>query len=83
MGGKHLDDIDLAERCFLKAIERARNNDAKSYELRAVNSLYRLWSKQGKRRDAQRILAEVYGWFAEGKHTPDLVDARVGMASPP
>jgi len=73
---KNTNDIELAERCFLTAIERARSNDAKSYELRAAMSLHRLWSKQGKRSEAARILARVYGGFTEGFNTPDLVDAR-------
>jgi hypothetical protein len=75
-GRKRTEDIDLAERCFLTAIERARDNDAKSYELRAAMSLYRLSSRTGKRAEARRILADVYGWFSEGFNTPDLVEAR-------
>ena len=75
-GRKRTDAIEMAERSFLTAIERARNNHARSFELRAVISLYRLWSKQGKRPEARRILAEVYDWFTEGKDTLDLVEAR-------
>jgi tetratricopeptide (TPR) repeat protein len=73
---KHTGDIDLAERCFLTAIERARSSDAKSLELRAAISLYRLRSKQGNGEESRRILADAYDWFTEGKDTPDLADAR-------
>jgi hypothetical protein len=50
-----------AEACFQKAIEIARRQQAKSFELRAVMSLSRLWQQQGKTQRARRLLAEVYG----------------------
>jgi class 3 adenylate cyclase/predicted ATPase len=65
-----------AEACFLKAIEIARRQQAKSLELRAVMSLSRLWQRQGKREEAQQMLAEVYGWFTEGFDTKDLQEAK-------
>ena len=65
-----------AEACFLKAIEVARRQQAKSWELRAATSLARLWWTQGKALEARGLLAPVYGWFTEGFDTPDLVDAR-------
>jgi len=65
-----------AETCFLKAIETARKQQAKSLELRAVTSLVRLWQQQGKRADARQMLAEVYGWFTEGFDTKDLQEAK-------
>ena len=69
--------IEEAEACFLKAIEIARKQQAKSLELRAVMSLSRLWQQQGKRREeARQMLAEVYGWFTEGFDTPDLLEAK-------
>jgi hypothetical protein len=52
-----------AEEYFLKAIEIARQQQAKSLELRAVMSLSRLWQQQGKKAEARQMLAEVYGWF--------------------
>ena len=55
-----------AEACFLKAIEIARHQRAKSWELRAVMSLARLWLRQGKKAEARQRLTEVYGWFTEG-----------------
>ena len=65
-----------AETCFLKAIEIARKQQAKSLELRAVMSLSRLWQQQGKKEDARQLLAEIYGWFAEGFDTADLQEAK-------
>jgi hypothetical protein len=69
-----------AEVCFHKAIEIAKHQQAKSLELRAVLSLARLWQRQGKRQQAQRMLAEVYGWFTEGFDTADLKDAKIMLA---
>jgi predicted ATPase len=65
-----------AEACFLKAIEIARQQKAKSLELRAVMSLSRLWQQQGKKEEAHRMLAEIYGWFTEGFDTADLQEAK-------
>jgi len=65
-----------AEEYFLKAIEIARKQQAKSLELRTVMSLSRLWQIQGKKDKARHLLAEVYGWFTEGFDTKDLQEAR-------
>ena len=65
-----------AEACFLKAIEIAQRQQAKSLELRAVMSLSRLWQQQGKKDEARQMLAEIYGWFTEGFDTADLQEAR-------
>src|SRR5712691_754396 len=65
-----------AEACFHKAIEIARRQQAKSLELRAVMSLSRLWQCQGKKEEAHRMLAEIYGWFTEGFDTKDLQEAK-------
>jgi len=65
-----------AEACFLKAIEIARRQQAKSLELRAVMSLSRLWQSQGKKAEARQMLAEIYGWFTEGFDTADLKEAK-------
>jgi len=65
-----------AEECFLKAIEIARKQQAKSLELRAVMSLSRLWQQQGKRDEARPMLAEIYNWFTEGFDTADLKEAK-------
>jgi predicted ATPase len=66
-----------AESCFHQAIEIARQQQAKSFELRAVMSLARLWQQQGKPEEGRAILADIYGWFTEGFDTADLKDARV------
>jgi predicted ATPase len=65
-----------AEARFRRAIEVAREQSAKSWELRATTSLCRLWQKQGKRRKARRELAGVYNWFTEGFDTADLKEAK-------
>jgi adenylate cyclase len=65
-----------AEACFLKAIDIARHQSAKSLELRATMSLARLWQQQGKKAEARQMLAEVYNWFTEGLDTKDLQEAK-------
>jgi predicted ATPase len=69
-----------AEACFLKAIEIARKQQAKSLELRAVMSLSRLWQQQGKHHKARSMLAKIYTWFTEGFDTKDLQEARTLLA---
>jgi tetratricopeptide (TPR) repeat protein len=68
-------DRAAAEECFRQAIETARRQHSRSWELRATMSLARLW-RQGRRDEARKVLAAVYGTFTEGFSTPDLVDAR-------
>ncbi|HEU4391674.1 MAG TPA: AAA family ATPase, partial [Blastocatellia bacterium] len=65
-----------AEECFHRAISIARQQEAKSLELRAVMGLARLWRQQGKRAEAHKTLAEIYGWFTEGFDTADLIEAK-------
>jgi predicted ATPase len=65
-----------AEACFRQAIEVARHQGAKSWELRAVMSLCRLRQEQGRREEARKLLAELYDWFTEGFDTADLKEAR-------
>jgi class 3 adenylate cyclase/predicted ATPase len=69
-----------AEACFHKAIEIARQQQAKSLELRAVMSLSRLWQSQGREDEARQLLAEIYGWFTEGFDTKDLQEAKALLA---
>jgi predicted ATPase len=64
------------ETCLRQAIDVACNQEAKSLELRAAMSLSRLWQQQGKRAEACKLLAEVYGWFTEGFGTADLKEAK-------
>ncbi len=75
-----LDPCVEAEAYFLKAMEIARRQSAKLFELRATMSLSRLWQQQGKSADARRILAEVYNWFTEGFESVDLKEARELLA---
>jgi predicted ATPase len=65
-----------AEACFLKAIEIAQRQQAKSLELRATTSLARLWQQLGKTAEAHQLLSEIYGWFTEGFDTKDLQEAQ-------
>jgi predicted ATPase len=66
-----------AEASFHKAIDVARGQQAKSWELRATASLCRLWREQGRLEEARQRLGDIYGWFAEGFDTLDLREARV------
>ena len=70
-----------AEGYFLKAIEIARKQQAKSLELRATTSLTCLWQQQGKHHAARTMLSEIYHWFTEGFDTQDLKDAKVLLNS--
>ena len=65
-----------AEAWFLKAIDIARQQQAKSWELRAVMSLARLWQSQGKTAEARQKLVAIYRWFTEGFDTQDLQEAK-------
>jgi class 3 adenylate cyclase/predicted ATPase len=65
-----------AEACFIRALAVAREQGAKTWELRAATSLARLWRDQGRRAEAHNVLAPLYGWFTEGFDTPDLKDAK-------
>jgi predicted ATPase len=65
-----------AQNCFERAIEIARKQSAKAFELRATTSLARLLAKQGRRDEARTILAEIYNWFTEGFDTADLKDTK-------
>jgi predicted ATPase len=69
-------DEALAETCLRQALDIARHQQAKSWELRAAMSLSRLWQQQGKRAEAYQLLAETYGWFTEGFETADLREAK-------
>ena len=65
-----------AETCFRQALDVARRQQAKSWELRAAMSLSRLWQQQGKHDEARQLLTEIYDWFTEGFDTADLQEAR-------
>jgi predicted ATPase len=70
-----------AETCFHHALDIARNQQAKSFELRIAMSLSRLWQQQSKRQEAHDLLASVYDWFTEGFDTADLKDAKALLAA--
>jgi predicted ATPase len=65
-----------AEAYFRRSLEVARQQQAKSWELRAAMSLARLWRDHGKMQEARELLAPVYGWFTEGFDTRDLMEAK-------
>jgi hypothetical protein len=65
-----------AEEAFLSAIAIAKQQKARSFELRATMSMARLWRDQGKREEARDLLAPVYCWFTEGFDTRDLKEAK-------
>jgi predicted ATPase len=67
---------DEAAARYHRALAIAREQGARSFELRAATSLARLWRDQGKRADARDLLAPIYGWFTEGFDTRDLIDAK-------
>jgi TOMM system kinase/cyclase fusion protein len=69
-----------AEACFHQALAVARQQQAKSLELRAATSLSRLWQQQGKRAEAYELLAPIYGWFTEGFDTANLQEAKALLA---
>ena len=69
-------DAAKAEGYFERALAVARQQQAKSWELRAAMSLARLWRHQGKPQQARELLAPVYGWFTEGFDTRDLKEAK-------
>jgi predicted ATPase len=69
-------DAAKAEAHFERALAIARQQQAKSWELRAAMSMARLWRDQGKRDEARELLAPVYDWFTEGFDTRDLKDAK-------
>jgi predicted ATPase len=69
-------DVAKAEKYFDRALSAARQQQAKSWELRAAMSMARLWRDQSKREEARDLLAPVYGWFTEGFDTLDLKEAK-------
>jgi len=69
-------DAAKAEAYFERALAVARQQQAKSWELRAAMSMARLWRSQGKAQQARELLAPVYGWFTEGFDTIDLREGK-------
>ena len=77
---KSADDFPSAESSFLRALKIAKDQGAKSLELRAAMSIARLWMQQGKQSEALDQLVDVYNWFTEGFDTRDLKDAKAMIA---
>ena len=69
-------DAAKAQAYFEHALSVARQQQAKSWELRVAMSMARLWRDQGKVQQARELLAPVYGWFTEGFDTRDLKEAK-------
>jgi predicted ATPase len=69
-------DAAQAETCLQQALDIARRQQTKSWELRAATSLARLWQQQGKHAEARALLAPIYNWFTEGFDTADLREAK-------
>ncbi len=69
-------DPGAAEGCFERALATSRDQNAKSWELRAATSLARKWLRDGLMDDARALLSPIYGWFTEGFDTADLQDAK-------
>ena len=76
-----IDPQGEAEAFFLKAIDIAQKQQAKSWELRAAMSLARLWRQQDKQQEAHQMLSEIYSWFTEGFDTKDLQEAKALLAA--
>jgi tetratricopeptide (TPR) repeat protein len=69
-------DLRAAERAYIASLDWARTQQAKSWELRTATSYARLMRDQGRTREAQDLLAPIYGWFTEGFATKDPKDAK-------
>jgi predicted ATPase len=65
-----------AQASYLQSIKIAQGQHAKGWELRTATSLARLWSRNGKHKEARDLLAPVYNWFTEGFDTQDLKAAK-------
>lgn len=74
-------DVSQAEACLQHALTVARQQQAKSWELRAAMSLAHLWQQHGQGQAARQLLGEVHTWFTEGLDTADLQDASALLAS--
>jgi adenylate cyclase len=74
-------NLVAAESSLLRAIEIARMQSARMWELRATTSFARLLDQQGRRDEARARLGKIYGWFTEGFDIADLKDAKALLES--
>jgi tetratricopeptide (TPR) repeat protein len=74
-------DLAGAEQQYFASLDWARQQQAKSWELRTSTSLARLWQQQGKQKEAHEMLTEIYTWFTEGFDTKDLQEAKALLGS--
>ena len=72
-----------AEQCLLRAVQVARESEAKSLELRAATSLARAWQTRRRSAQARALLAELCEWFGAAAQSPDLTEARELLAQLP
>src|SRR5262249_10654827 len=75
------DGAAAAEHCFRRAIDIARAQGGRGWELRSTVDLAQLLDRQGRASEARDVLDPIYTWFTEGFDTPDLVDARAVLAT--
>ena len=73
-------DLAGAERNYLASLDSAREQRAKSWELRTSIGLARLWQALGRRKEAYDLLSPIYSWFTEGFDTKDLIEAKALLA---
>jgi adenylate cyclase len=76
------DAVARADACFRQAIDIARRQEAKSWELRTATSLMRLSAQHGRPADAQTVLARVVDWHSEGLATTAMREARALLERP-
>lgn len=71
--------VPMAEECFQMALDWSGKQAARTYELRAACDLARLWQRQGKSKDAYKLIKKTRDWFNEGKDSVDLKEATLMM----
>lgn len=69
-------DLESAERSYIASLDWARQQQAKSWELRTATSYVRLMRDQARNKGAYELLAPIYAWFTEGFGIKDLRDAQ-------
>ncbi|CAN5351978.1 AAA family ATPase [soil metagenome] len=70
-----------AEICLKKALKISQNQQAKTFELKTMKDLYRLWQVDGNTKEAKLQLQDVYNWFTEGHEFQDLLAAKTIIQS--